>query len=273
MKSLLTFVLPLVPPHAAKNWNDVLNRLNETARSIENIHRDHKDVSAILVVNKEACLRPLPECFEVLRVDLPPPQMSVYRGECNELERAEAVKWDKGYKVAHGMIHGKRQGSQFLMGVDADDLLSNEIPNIIQQDCSANGWYINMGWLLPLGSRWGIALPDFHNWCGTHAIVRSDLLPLEESVDSMDPAIIKGLYGHHRELIPYLSEADTGLKPINFNAAIYRVNHSEGNYRRRGLMDSFLAPKELFSDPKNYLKWLSRLRYFGRSVEKTFICD
>lgn len=273
MKSLLTFVLPLVSPLAAKNWNEVLDRLDETASSIDNIHRNHENVLAILVVNKEACLRPLPACFEILRVDLPPPQMSVYRGDCDERERSEAVKWDKGYKVAYGMIHGKRQGSKFLMGVDADDLLSNEIPNIIQQDCAANGWYINMGWLLPLGSRWGVALPDFHNWCGTHAIVRSDLLPLGDSVDSMDPAIIKGIYGHHRELIPYLSEAGNELKPINFNAVVYRVNHSEGNYMRRGLMESVLSPKKLFRDPKNFLIWLSRLRYFGRKTERTFIGD
>lgn len=273
MKSLLTFVLPLVSPLAAKNWDDVLDRLSETARSIENIHRNHKDVLAVLVVNKEACLRPLPECFEILRVDLPPPKMSVYRGDHDEQERAEAVKWDKGYKIAHGMIHAKRGGSQFLMGVDADDLLSNEIPNIIQQDCAANGWYINMGWLLPLRSRWGIVLQDFHNWCGTHAIVRCDLMPLGESVESMDPAIIKGLYGHHRELIPYLAKAGTGLKPINFNAAVYRVNHSEGNYMRGGLMETVLAPKKLFSDPKKFLRRLFRLRYFGRKTEKTFICN
>jgi len=273
VKSLLTFVLPLVSPLAAKNWNEVLDRLSETARSIDNIHRNHKNVVAILVVNKEACLRPLPACFEILRVDLPPPQMSVYRGDCNEEERAEAVKWDKGYKIAHGMIHAKQQGSQFLMGVDADDLLSNEIPNIIQRDSSSNGWYINMGWLLPHGSRWGMALPDFQNWCGTHAIVRSDLLPLKKSVDEMDPAIIKGIYGHHRELIPYMAKAGTKLKPINFRAAVYVVNHSEGNYMRRGLMQSVLAPKKLFSNPKNFLMWLSRLRYFGPKIEKTFICD
>jgi hypothetical protein len=273
VKSLLTFVLPLVSPLAAKDWNDVLDRLSETARSIDNIHRNHKNVVAILVVNKEACLRPLPACFEILRVDLPPPQMSVYRGDFNEEERAEAVKWDKGYKIAHGMIHAKQQGSQFLMGVDADDLLSNEIPNIIQRDSSANGWYINMGWLLPHGSRWGLALPDFQNWCGTHAIVRADLLPLGGSVEVMDPAIIKGIYGHHRELILYMAKAGTKLKPINFRAAVYVVNHSEGNYMRRGLMQSVLAPKKLFSNPKNFLMWLSRLRYFGLKIEKTFICD
>jgi len=265
--------LPLVSPLAVKDWDKVLDRLNETARSIDNIHRNHENVVAILVVNKEACLRPLPECFEVLRVDLPPPQLSVYRGDCDERVRAEAVKWDKGYKVAHGMIHGKKNGSSFLMSVDADDLLSNEIPNIIQADCAANGWYINMGWLLPLGSRWGVLLPDFHNWCGTHAIVRSDLLPLADSVDSMDPAIIKGIYGHHRELIPYLSGAGNGLKPIDFNAVVYRVNHSEGNYMRRGLLGSVLSPKKLIFEPKSFLLWLFRLRYFGRKIEKTFVYD
>lgn len=273
MKPLLTFVLPLVSPLAAKNWNDVLDRLSETAKSIENIHRNHKDILAILVVNEEACLRPLPECFEILRVDLPPPKMSVYRGDSSEHERAEAVKWDKGYKIAHGMIQARRQGSRFLMGVDADDLLSNEIPAIIRRNCAANGWYIDMGWLLPVGSRWGIALRDFHNWCGTHAIVRSDLLPLDDSVDSMDPAIIKGIYGHHRELIPYLSEAGKELSPINFNAAVYRVNHSEGNYVRGGLIEDVFSPKNLISNPKKFFKRLSRLRYFGRKTEKMFICD
>ncbi len=262
--------MPLVSPHSAKNWEAVLDRLDETAKSIENIYREHPKVSAILVVHEDSELRPLPSCFKVLRVGLSPPPVSVFRGDCSETVRADAVKWDKGYKVAHGMIYGKKSGSRFLMSVDADDLLSKDIVKVVDMEPDGCGWYINRGWLLPVGSNWGVLLPDFHNWCGTHAIVRTDLLPLSDTVENMDVDIVKGIYGHHRELIPYLSSRGFPLKPINFNAVVYRVNHSDGNYGRKGLLASVLAPKKLINEPLNFFVWLFRLRYFSKKIKMKF---
>ncbi|BES72591.1 hypothetical protein RE428_36090 [Marinobacter nanhaiticus D15-8W] len=271
MSLILTFVIPLISPKASKDWQCVLDRLDETARSIENIANECQAIRAIVVATQDAVLRPLPTCFDIVRTDLPPPAVSVFRGECDERVRKDALFWDKGYKTALGMIHAKQRGSTFVMGVDADDLLSKRILDLVRDDTDAFGWYISKGWILPLNSKWGILLQDFHNWCGTYAIVRTDILPLHDSVEEMHPEIVKSLFGNHRELIPYLEHQKRPLKPIDFHAAVYRVDNPSGNFGRRNLRSSFFRKEKLLNEPRSFFRWLLKLRYFGEKERSLFL--
>jgi len=268
---LLTFVIPLRPPAASRNWARVLERLHETARSIEAACAGSDDVRAVVVANRDAELGDLPKCFDVLRVDLAPPTVSVFKGEASDDERRQAVWWDKGYKVASGMVFAKKLGSRFVMSVDADDLVASGLGDMARSDPDSYGWYIDKGWLLPVGSRWGLVIGDFHNWCGTYAIVRTDLLPLEQSVDSMDPMVVRRIFGHHRDLIPEMIEKKTPLKPVEYRAAVYSIGHSEGNFGRAGLISGMLAPKNLFTRPRYFLKYLMKLRFFGPAEQTKFL--
>ncbi|WP_166259664.1 hypothetical protein [Marinobacter salicampi] len=271
MNKLLTFVVPLRSPQASKDWENVLSRLDETASSIQAACGFSTDVRAVVVANRDAKLRPLPECFQVIRVDLKPPTVSVFRGESPEEERTKAVRWDKGYKIATGMIHAKNTGSRFVMGVDADDLIASDIAQVARAESDGFGWYIDKGWLLPMRSKWGLILPDFQNWCGTYAMVRTDLLGLPANVDEMEPDIVSSIYGHHRCLLPEMKKRGTPLQPFGYPAAVYRVNHSDGNFARGGLTEGLLAPRKLLSRPFNYLKWASRLRLFDERQKKCFL--
>ncbi|WP_148863765.1 hypothetical protein [Marinobacter fonticola] len=270
MDRLLTFVVPLRSPAASRNWSRVLERLHETARSIEAACAESNDLGAVVVVNRDAELGDLPKCFDVIRVDLDPPTVSVFKGETPEDERKEAFCWDKGYKVASGIAFAKTLGSRFVMSVDADDLVATGLGDLARSDPDAYGWYIDKGWLLPVGSRWGVMLGDFHNWCGTYAVVRTDLLPLERDVDSMDPTIVRRIFGHHRHLIPEMIKNETPLKPVDYPGAVYSVGHSEANYGRPGLLSGMLAPKNLFTRPKHFLKYFLKLRFFGSAEKKKF---
>lgn len=227
-------------------------------------------MGAVVVANRNAELGDLPECFDVIRVDLDPPAVSVFKGETPEDERKEAFCWDKGYKVASGMAFAKELGSRFVMSVDADDLVASGLGALARSDPDSYGWYIDKGWLLPVGSRWGLVIGNFHTWCGTYAIVRTDLLPLEQDVDSIDPTIVRWIFGHHRELIPAMIKKNTPLKPVDYRGAVYSIGHSEANYGWPGLMSGMLAPKLLFTSPMFFLKTFLKLRFFGPGAKKTF---
>lgn len=270
MERLLTFVIPLRSPASSRNWSHVLERLQETSRSIEAACAGSADVAAVVVANQDAELGDLPACFDVVRVDLDPPAVSVFKGEASEEERRQAVWWDKGYKVASGMLFAKKLGSRFVMSVDADDLVSSDLAGLARSDPDSYGWYIDKGWLLPVGSRWGLVIGDFHNWCGTYAMLRTDLLPLGEDVDSMDPKVVSKIFGHHRDLIPEMIKKNTPLKTVDYRAAVYSIGHSEGNYGRSSLLSGYLSPKNLFTRPKYFLKYLRKLRFFGPSEKKKF---
>ncbi len=84
-----------------------------------------------------------------------PSAISVFRGDVAEDERIQAIWWDKGYKVASGMIFAKQLGSKFVMSVDADDFVASSLGDLARSDPDAFGLYIKKGWLLPVGSRWG----------------------------------------------------------------------------------------------------------------------
>ncbi|WP_148862591.1 hypothetical protein [Marinobacter fonticola] len=270
MQRVLTFVVPLRSPAASRNWERVLERLAETVRSIQSACDKTPGLGAVLVANDDAQLPELPGCFEVVRVDLPPPEVSVFKGEGSDEARRNAVWWDKGFKVATGMRHAHLAGSRFVMSVDADDFISQNIGELPAREPESDGWLVNEGWLLPAGARWGIALDDFHNWCGTYAIVRTDLLPLEAPVETLAPEIIKRLFGHHRELVPDLASKGKVLKPAGYLAAVYTVAHSESNFGRGSLLSSVLSPSKFFANPRKYVKRLLRLRYFARRDRAEF---
>lgn len=271
MERILTFVIPLRSPAASRNWPKVLERLHETVRSVEAACSGPGDVRAVVVANRDAEVGHLPDCFDILRVDLDPPKVSVFKGESADEDRKQAVWWDKGFKVASGMAFAKKSGSKFVMSVDADDLVASDLADLPRSDPDSSGWYIDKGWLLPVGSSWGLAVDDFHNWCGTYAMVRTDLLPLEPDVNTMDPAVVRSLFGHHRDLIPEMIRRGTPLKTIDHRAAVYSIGHSEGNYGRGGLLSGMLAPKKLFTRPRNFLRYLRKLRFFGSVEKKKFV--
>ena len=260
---LLTFVVPLRAPAASKNWERVLERLAETVRSIDSACKETPGLGAVLVVNREAELPPLPSCFEVIRVDLPPPGVSIFKGESADHERRDAVNWDKGLKVLTGMRHAQALSSRFVMSVDADDLVSRFIAKLPKESPESNGWLIDEGWLLPVGGKWGMTVDDFHNWCGTYAIVRTNLLPLERGIEENEPEVVKRIFGNHRHLAAELEEKGLPLQMAGYPAAIYSVGHSESNFGREGLARSMFAPEKFVENPRKYIKRLTKLRYFS----------
>lgn len=267
---MLTFVIPLRHPASAKNWSNVTARLRETLTSLEACCSQGL-CRGVLVANKEALLPDVPKCIDIVRVTMPPPPISVFRGEGNDEERRRAVWLDKGTKIATGALHAREFGATYIMPVDADDLVSKRLPEIVVANPGAPGWYVEKGWLLPVGSKIGLILDDFHNWCGTYVIVRIDLLPLGPTVEEMNPEVIRLWFGHHRELIPLLKAQGHQLLPLPFPAAVYRIGHGEGNFQRCSLTTEVFSLRHLREQPIRYIKRLRKLRPFLRREEAVFL--
>lgn len=266
---MITFLIPLRHPASSKNWHNVTSRLSETLASIDNACREG-NARGILIANSEAELPPLPATVELIRVSMPPPAVSVFRGEGDDDERRRAVWLDKGLKVATGAIQAKAAGSNYVMSVDADDLVSARIPGFVARHSGAPGWYVRTGWLLPVDARIGALLPDFHNWCGTYAIVRTDLLPLGSSAESTDPEVIRLWLGHHRELMPALARQGSPLIPLPFPGAVYRIGHGEGNFQRQGLVSELFGWRRWRENPRAFLRQMMRLRPFTTAQAREF---
>lgn len=267
---MLTFLIPLRHPKSSKNWHNVCLRLEETLKSIDACLAQG-NCSAILIANRGAELPAIPDGVRVLRVDLPPPETSVFKGEGDDQSRRRAVWLDKGSKIAAGAIEARKTGATYVMSVDADDLVSSALPAVVSAGFGQPGWYVNQGWLLPVGSRIGLLLDDFHNWCGTYAIVRLDLLPLADSVEAMDPEIIRSWFGHHRDLIPALQQLGHPLTPLPFPAAVYRIGHPDGNFQRCSLRTEAFSWSSFQRSPKRFVRRLTMLRPFLAKQERQYM--
>jgi hypothetical protein len=259
---MLGFVIPLRHPASSRNWAIVVERLTETLRSVHACAAGGKAFT-VLVVNREAEIPALPETVTVVRVGYPPPPVSVFYGEVEDSVRKEALHTDKGLKVAAGMIRARDLGARYVMAVDADDVVSSRLPDFVAARAGEPGWYVTRGWLLPVGSRVGLLLKDFDQWCGTCMITRIDLLRLGSDPEEMDPAIIRRWFGHHRDLVPDLRAQGYEIRPVPFPAAIYRIGHTESNYGRGSLIKEVFAPRKILRSPGRVLRRVLRLHWLG----------
>lgn len=268
----LTFIIPVIHPNACRSWRSVLDRLQETLDSIHNAVKENDNFRIALVINKGAPISSLrlSKILNLIEVELPPPAVSVYKGEADEQERMGALTYDKGYKVGVGANWARSVGSRFIMSVDADDLISERLPDVLNGGSPGAGWYINKGWILDYSSLWTILVTDFHNWCGTFSIVRTDLLPTDKPIESISPDFIREIYGNHRMLIPHMKALGHELKPINFPAAAYVIGHSEGTYCRQSFLWRSLRVKKLLQSPKAYIRTLLRIRFFWAGMRQQF---
>ncbi len=259
---MLAFVIPLRHPDSSRNWALVIRRLQETLRSVEACAAS-RQAFTVLVVNREAVVPAVPDSVTVLRVDYPPPQISIFFGEVEDTLRKKVLHLDKGLKVAAGTIRARAMGARHVMPVDADDVISTRLPAFVATHQGAPGWHITKGWLLPVGGRVGFLLTDFDQWCGTCMITRIDLLNLRDDPDQMDPDLIRRWFGHHRDLVPALRDRGHDIRPVPFPAAIYRTGHSESNYGRGSLLREVFAFDKLQGGPRRILGKIRRLRWLG----------
>ncbi|WP_111641477.1 hypothetical protein [Marinimicrobium alkaliphilum] len=272
MSMMITFIVPLIHPESARNWSDVLERLQETLSSIDNACRGHKGVGAVVVANKEAELDSVefPSTVSVARVSLGPPARSVFKGDTDEADRIKMLSRDKGHKVATGVVWALDRGSEYVMNVDADDLVSRHIIDHVKANRGKNGWYVDKGWMLPHRSKVALLLTDFYNWCGTFAVVKTSLFDINKKVEDIPDKKIREIYGHHRFLLKVMREKGVPLEPFGFPVAAYIVDHGGGTYGRKSLFRDALSIKMFFRWPRKYLARMMMLSRFGRDKDWEF---
>ncbi len=87
---MLAFVIPLLHPEPSRNWALVIERLEETLRSVATCAVDHHAFT-VLVANREAVLPAVPDSVTILRVDYPAPRWPVRRGWIEPRPRSTAI--------------------------------------------------------------------------------------------------------------------------------------------------------------------------------------
>ncbi len=254
MKKNLTFVIPIRHPENANSWDMTKKNLQETLLSISAQTSDNWQ--CIVVANHGSDLPIMPNNCRICYVDFPPNQLHA-QGDVDKEVFYEAFRVDKGRRVLAGMLCAGE--THFFMIVDDDDFVHRELCAFVGKDLSANGWYIDNGYVWGEGGSLLIEQSGFHLFCGTSHIINSDLYELPETFEDADMENVKLMMGSHVKIKQVLDERGKPISPLPFIGAVYRIGHRNAHSKSVGLIEHFFFHKYLLRSPVKLLKLLSSL--------------
>jgi hypothetical protein len=137
--------------------------------------------------------------------------------------RSDLREADKSRKILEALQFHRVADSDFVMVVDSDDLISNQLAEFVSKSKGDSdvGWYARSGFLFWERSNFLLLLrKEFHLRCGTCQIIRPDLLSKQFDTNA-------GLFFDHKniEITPGQS-----LKALPFSGVIYSMANGENMY-------------------------------------------
>jgi hypothetical protein len=226
---MLVFVIPLKSSSVSNNWKRVTQLLERCLQSVCN--QTSPDFRAIVVGHEKPTLKFSHPQIHYLTVDFPIPQP--VPGESRQVF-LNRKRTDKGRKMLRGLIYASQFNPSHTMLVDADDVVSKRLAQLVSQHPNCNGWYVDRGYRYEEGRDYiYYKRQNFYRMCGSCNVIRYDLNALPE-----DPEYNRG-YGYyirhidHEKVRGILAANQTPLKPLPFAGAVYTVDNGENQYYDR----------------------------------------
>jgi hypothetical protein len=249
---MLCFVMALKSPAASANWNIVERLFEQTLTSVCN--QEDPDFRVIVVCNQVPRLRkPAHHSVQFLVRDLPVPTLN-------------ATMLDKWTKIAHGLIVAADLRPDFVMLMDADDLVSRRLAGFANRNKASNGWIFKQGYYWRYSSRW-IEWTETFN-CGTNSIVNSRFIsfPKEVTNEGIQDCLI--LKNGHTTIAKAMEERGTPLEALPFPGAVWVSDHGDN-------WTTLTAPQGDRSRRKwhrlrSLLSLIQRQRFVSSSLKREF---
>jgi hypothetical protein len=179
-------------------------------------------------------------------------------------EKMVVRRWDKARKLCYGSKLAKEAGCDYIMALDADDLLSERLLAYLANDTEEHkrrGWFIEKGYLHQQGSNYLIKVPKNMRFLnGSTHVLHSDLVKIPDfsSLDWQD----YNLFTDHGWIKDRIKESEgSELHPVPFEALVYLVHHSNISQIER---------KEYSFTLKGIIKRILRRRILTQRLRKEF---
>lgn len=262
----LGFVIPFKPKFTTKSWETDNELLCETINSITN--QTYPDIKVYIVFSDEPLKFVSDKRVKFLKFGYPYLKFKDIPNNENELifhkdKMLLEKRLDKSKKIMWGCKMAKEDGCDYIMAIDADDLISNKIAeyvNLNHDKKKVPGWFISKGIVLKYKSRIGIGNDYMNLFNGSTHIIRQDLIKIPdfETAYYLDYS----LFTSHGWTVSRMEDVfKQKLKEIKFYAVIYVV-HSNNT-------SSILKLHTYFS-VRNFVKRIVRFKYIGTGVKKEF---
>lgn len=181
---MIGFIVPFKPKTVSRNWELDSRLLERTLKSICN--QSNESFKVILVFND----RPDIDFTHPNLIFLHYPFAPAFSDEIEDQEyvfkyysKEYAEKMlDKGKKTFYGCNKAIEIGCDYLMGVDSDDLISNQIAEFVNNRVNTRvaGWRIKKGFICEENSSILIKSFAIQNINGSTHIIRKDLIKIPD---------------------------------------------------------------------------------------------
>lgn len=182
---MLGFVVPIKPKAFSKDWPFEMKLLERTASSICSQTCD--DFKLIIVHNEKPVINFEHKNIVYIEYPFPPVLIDEIQDYESYVKKyynkvyAERMM-DKGKKILFGCKIALEAGCNYIMSIDSDDLISNQIADFVQKHGNINkaGWRIKKGFVYEENSSILVKKLDIQNINGSTHIIRKDLITIPD---------------------------------------------------------------------------------------------
>ncbi len=220
---MLYFIIPLKGKDVSRNWDDTLRLLKETIQSIT--AQTNRDFRVIVACHDSPNIRVPSDFVDFCTVPFPALTSDVW--EKTPERRLFDMHSDKGRKLIFGLEIARKKKADYVMFVDADDLISNRICETIHRNFGIFGYELYHGYRMDESNPlWLYRRSQFSQECGTSHIIATNHAPFPEKVDynlDLEDYFIRR-YVNHAYVASSMKLLSKPLKRLPFYGAIYKFN-------------------------------------------------
>lgn len=227
---MLVFITSLRHPRNSLDYSDVERQFEGTFGSMQG--QLHESFGIVVVGNVRPPVH-FSSSARFVEVDFPPPSDTA-----GARTGGAALEWDKGTKLAAGLIAAKEFNPTHAMFVDADDFVSNKLAGFVSRNVDENGWYVEDGYFYNSARAVVWEADRFNTRCGTSHIISWNLAGVPEGINESADQVnlarayglrIRYLFGSHTNTVRFASDIGTPLAPLPFRGALYTVGTGENH--------------------------------------------
>ncbi|WP_440903474.1 glycosyltransferase family A protein [Catenovulum sp. SX2] len=235
------FITTVRHPSNATNFDVVLKLLETTVASVC-AQKTNKPYKLLVVCNQIPDIKYDPNKVEFLVVDFPPPGS----GQSNNLSYSLS-RLDKGSKIAAALLHLRKIQPSKVFFIDADDWISNQVVEYVEDNAEVPFWYANSGYLINYSSLTVVKKFGLCRYCGSSFIydykILMDILafPAEfevkcqkDIVDFLDEFTLINILGTHRYQFKYFLDRGYSFKALPFPSICWVLDTGENRSGKTG---------------------------------------
>jgi len=218
---MLCFVIPLKSKSVSYDWASVCKLFEASLQSA--YQQTDPDFKVIAIHHEKPNLVTRYDWrVEFLEADRSPPHAG--SDQITQPQYASMVK-DKARKRALGMVRVGELKPDFIMFMDADDLVSCRLARFVNSNRQSNGWMLKRGYKYRYGSRF-IYYDDCYN-CGTNAIINSELTYCPKDTIQQETSQSLILTNGHQIIEQKMASLGYPLEHLPFPGAVNVIGHQD----------------------------------------------